>query len=147
MSFTLDATLAGDTLAFGSLSLCQLLLMKHADFPWIILVPRVDGAREIVDLTLPQRHALMDDITAASHLMQRVFTPDKLNVAALGNVVPQLHVHLIARFANDPAWPAPVWGVPASQPWSERLEAARLQALRDGMARPALNMVSHYGQA
>jgi diadenosine tetraphosphate (Ap4A) HIT family hydrolase len=133
MAFTLHPKLAEDGVAFGSLALCRLLLMRRADFPWIILVPAVPGAREITDLSLTQRHTLMDEITAMSQAMQAAFQPHKLNVAALGNVVPQLHVHIIARFDNDAAWPQPVWCMQPGQPWSERLEAARLDALRTAM--------------
>lgn len=144
-SFALHPKLAEDTVPFGNLSLCQLLLMKHADYPWIILVPRVPDAREIIELTLPQRHMLMDDMTAASHLMQQVFEPFKLNIAALGNQVPQLHVHVIARSESDPAWPNPVWGKAAEQPWNERLEQARLEVLRAGLLKSPANTVAVYG--
>jgi len=108
--FALHPQLEKDTFAIGDLPLCRALLMNNALFPWLILVPRVSEAREILDLEAPRRHQLMDEIAQTSEVMQKLFRPDKLNVAALGNQVPQLHVHLIARFTADTAWPAPVWG-------------------------------------
>jgi diadenosine tetraphosphate (Ap4A) HIT family hydrolase len=92
--------------------------MNNALFPWVILVPRVDAAREVIDLDDAGRHALMDEIALVSSAMQTLFTPDKLNIAALGNMVPQLHVHIIARFIRDTAWPNPVWGK-GSEPYAE----------------------------
>lgn len=83
--------------------------MNNRLFPWIILVPRVEGAREIIDLSIEERYVLMDEIAYACEAMRAIFIPEKLNVAALGNQVPQLHVHVIARFAADAAWPNPVW--------------------------------------
>src|SRR3546814_13562644 len=84
--------------------------MDDSNYPWLVLVPRVAGASELVDLDPMQRRELGDEIDQASRLLRDAFVPFKLNVAALGNLVPQLHVHVIARFETDPAWPAPVWG-------------------------------------
>lgn len=117
MAFTLHPQLAQDTLTVGDLALSRVLLMNNKLFPWIILVPCVEKAREIIDLDISQQHQLMDEIAAASRAMQALFSPDKLNVAALGNQVPQLHVHVIARFTVDAAWPHPVWGK-GSEPYS-----------------------------
>jgi diadenosine tetraphosphate (Ap4A) HIT family hydrolase len=108
--FTLHAQLERDTFLITNLPLCRALLMNNALFPWIILVPRVEGAREILDLSPEERHPCMDEIAQASAVMQYLFLPDKLNMAALGNQVPQLHVHVIARYTGDAAWPEPVWG-------------------------------------
>lgn len=108
--FALHERLAADTFFVADLKLCSLLLMNNRFFPWLLLVPRVEGVREIIDLPPANRHALMDEIADVSRLMQELFTPDKLNVAALGNQVPQLHVHLIARYRSDSSWPNPVWG-------------------------------------
>lgn len=107
--FALHPQLQKDCLIIGDLPLCRALLMNHRRFPWIILVPRVENAKEIVDLDAPRRGMLMEEIAQASEAMQRHFKPHKLNVAALGNMVPQLHIHLIARFEDDAAWPNPVW--------------------------------------
>ncbi|MBC6941953.1 MAG: HIT domain-containing protein [Xanthomonadales bacterium] len=110
MSFMLDARLAADSHPIGDLALSSLRLMDDARFPWLILVPRIAGARELVDLDAGDRGALLDEITAVGRALELELQPDKLNIAALGNVVAQLHVHVIARYRNDAAWPQPVWG-------------------------------------
>ena len=110
MSFTLHPTLTQDTVEVTRLPLCRVLLMKDSRFPWLILVPERDGVREIHDLLPADRAALIEEIAQASQILQRLFRPDKLNVGALSNIVPQLHVHVVARTAGDAAWPGPVWG-------------------------------------
>lgn len=130
--YVLDERLATDSHPLAPLALCELRLMDDANYPWLVLVPRVPGARELIDLDPGQRRALSDETDFALRLLQGAFRPHKLNVAALGNLVPQLHVHAIARFEDDPAWPAPVWGRVAARPYTpealvERI--ARLQAL------------------
>jgi diadenosine tetraphosphate (Ap4A) HIT family hydrolase len=109
--FVLDPQLDADTFAIGRFELCSLRLMDDARFPWLILVPMRVGLVEIIDLEPPLRHALMDEIGAVSDGLKQIFNPDKLNVAALGNQVRQLHVHIIARFVSDAAWPRPVFGI------------------------------------
>ena len=128
--FTLHAQLAADTFEVGDFSLSRLLLMNDAQYPWCILVPRVVGARELHRLDDADQLQLLRESTALSRAMEAVFKPHKMNVAALGNVVPQLHVHHIARFRGDPAWPAPVWGRHPPQPHDEALRRARIDALR-----------------
>ncbi len=108
--FTLHPQLEGDTFPICALSLCEVRLMNNAFFPWLILVPRMPGAREIIDLPTRDRAMLMEEIAQASEVLQQFYAPHKLNVAALGNKVEQLHVHVIARFTSDNAWPEPVWG-------------------------------------
>lgn len=108
--FTLHPRLAADTFFIADKPLCSVLLMNNQNFPWLILVPRIEGTREIIDLTKSGQHRLTDEIAEASRVLRQLFSPFKLNVAALGNQVPQLHVHVIARNENDPAWPNPVWG-------------------------------------
>ena len=108
--FVLDARLAADTHLIGDLPLSQLRLFDDARFPWFVLVPRIAGARELIDLDEGDQRTLLAEINRVGRVMETEFRPDKLNVAALGNVVPQLHVHVIARFTNDAAWPHPVWG-------------------------------------
>lgn len=108
--FALHERLATDTFFINDSPLCSVLLMNNQLFPWLILVPRIANAHEIIDLNHTDQHRLMDDIATASHILKTLFTPDKLNVAALGNQVPQLHIHVIARFVSDAAWPNPVWG-------------------------------------
>ncbi|MBN8482299.1 MAG: HIT domain-containing protein [Xanthomonadales bacterium] len=108
--FELDARLAGDTHFIGDLALSRVLLMDDARWPWLILVPRRAGLRELVDLEVDAQYVLLDEINRTARLLQHLHAPDKLNIAALGNVVAQLHVHVIARHHQDAAWPSPVWG-------------------------------------
>ena len=134
-AFTLHPRLAGDTIVLGNWPLCRLLLMNDARFPWVILVPARPDLREIHDLPPTERATLIEEIAQASTLMQQVFTADKMNVAARGNQVPQLHIHIIARFASDPAWPSPVWGQGQPRPMSEAERAERIRLLQPLLAR------------
>lgn len=109
-AWSLHPQLAADTIEVGDLSLCRVLLMDDAQYPWLILAPRRDGLVEITDLNEAERTQAMAEIALAAEALKRLTRCDKLNIAALGNAVPQLHVHVIARFRNDLAWPAPVWG-------------------------------------
>ncbi|MFZ5628668.1 MAG: HIT domain-containing protein [Spirochaetota bacterium] len=118
-SFLLHPQLEADTSPFRELELSAVRIMNNGLLPWLILVPRVADARDIIDLTEEQQQQLTREIAAASRALRTAFRPDKLNVAALGNMVPQLHVHIIARFSNDPAWPKPVWGNLPPAPYSE----------------------------
>jgi len=127
----LDPQLAEDTHPLASFELSDLRLMDDSNYPWLVLVPRVAGARELVDLPGEARLRLMHEIDHSARLLKQVYTPYKLNVAALGNMVEQLHVHVIAREQGDPAWPAPVWGRVARRSYTiEQLAetARRLQA-------------------
>jgi diadenosine tetraphosphate (Ap4A) HIT family hydrolase len=110
MGFELDRRLVRDTIDVTNLPLCNVRLMNNKRFPWVVLVPRVADASEIIDLDRGEQHQLSDEIAVVSHILKALVTPDKLNVAALGNQVPQLHVHVIARYKGDKAWPNPVWG-------------------------------------
>jgi diadenosine tetraphosphate (Ap4A) HIT family hydrolase len=121
--FELDLRLARDARDVTNLPLCNVRLMDNKKFPWLILVPRVADASEWIDLSREQQHQLSDEISVVSHILKALVTPDKLNIAALGNQVSQLHVHLIARYKGDAAWPNPVWGG-ASETYSEE-EARR----------------------
>ena len=133
--YELHPQLAADTHPLGTLGLCELRLMDDANYPWLVLVPRVAEARELVDLDAAQRHQLTDEIDLAARLLRDAFRPHKLNVAALGNMVPQLHVHVIAREENDPAWPAPVWGRVAARPYPPEMLVERVRLLRDLLPR------------
>ncbi|HWP94769.1 MAG TPA: HIT domain-containing protein [Gammaproteobacteria bacterium] len=115
--FTLHPRLAADTFPIGHLPLCDLLLMNEARYPWFILVPRRPGIREIHELDDADQVALIRESSLLARTLATLFAPDKLNIAALGNVVPQLHVHHIVRYVTDPAWPAPVWGKLPPQPY------------------------------
>ena len=130
----LDARLADDTHPVAQLPLCELRLMDDSHHPWLILVPRVAGAVELVDLGATDQQALLREVDLASRVLRAAFAPDKLNVAALGNVVPQLHVHVIARFRGDIAWPRPVWGSAAARPYTPEALVERIATLREGFA-------------
>ncbi|ODN69645.1 HIT domain-containing protein [Methylobrevis pamukkalensis] len=109
-AFVLDPRLAADTDVVCDLPLCRVLLMKDANWPWLVLVPRQPDLVEILDLSAADRAVLMEEAAQAGAVLRDLTSPDKLNVAALGNMVRQLHVHVIARRVDDPAWPGPVWG-------------------------------------
>lgn len=114
--FELHPRLAEDTLAVGDFPLCRLLLMNDASYPWFILVPRRAEIREIFELARHDQQQLLDESSQLSRVLNRVFYADKLNIAALGNMVPQLHIHHIVRYQSDRAWPNPVWGLFPAQP-------------------------------
>jgi len=109
-SFALDPLLEADTVLVGEMALSRVLLMDEARFPWLILVPRRAGLVELTDLSADERATLMEEIAAASAALSKRARADKINVGALGNIVRQLHIHVIARAVADEAWPQPVWG-------------------------------------
>lgn len=129
--FALDPRLAADTLPVGDLPLSRVLLMDDARFPWLVLVPRRAGLVELGDLPREERIVLLDEIDLVAAALRALVAPDKLNVAALGNVVAQLHVHVVARFRCDAAWPRPVWGVGQPQRHAPDAAAARITPLRE----------------
>lgn len=129
----LDPRLADDTAPVIDLKLCEVRLMDDANHPWLVLVPKVADAVEILDLDATQRSQLTAEIDAASRVLKTLFKPDKLNVAALGNLVPQLHVHVIARFHTDIAWPRPVWGAANVRPYAPEELIERVTALRSAL--------------
>ena len=108
--FVLHPQLERDTTPLGDLPLSRVLIINDANYPWLLLVPRRAGAVEVIDLDEVERAQLMSEIALTSRALKDVTECDKLNVAALGNAVPQLHVHIIARRKTDKAWPKPVWG-------------------------------------
>jgi diadenosine tetraphosphate (Ap4A) HIT family hydrolase len=112
-TWTLHSRLKEDTIDIGDLPLSKVLVIKDANYPWLLLVPRRIDAVEIIDLDDVQQAQLMTEITRVSRALKDITKCDKLNIAALGNLVPQLHIHVIARRAGDAAWPRPVWGVMA----------------------------------
>ena len=122
-AFQLHAQLAADTLEVGKLAVSRVLLMNDARYPWLVLVPERENLVELLDLRPGDYASVCEEIRRACQALRDCFAPDKLNVAALGNVVPQLHIHVIARHAGDTAWPSPVWGrLPVEPRW--RLERA-----------------------
>lgn len=130
MTWTLHSQLAADTLPVGDFPLSRLLLMNESRYPWCILVPRRSGAKELHRLDDADQLQLLRESTALARAMEATFTPHKMNVAALGNMVPQLHIHHIVRFKGDPAWPAPVWGKHPAQPYESAALNERLTLLR-----------------
>ncbi len=110
-TWSLNPQLERDTIELGDLALSRVLVIKDANYPWLLLVPRRPAVVEIIDLDEIEQAQLMVEITRVSRVLKAVTKCDKLNVAALGNAVPQLHVHVIARRKTDKAWPKPVWGV------------------------------------
>ena len=122
-AFDLDPRLAADTVHVGDLALSSVLLMDDARFPWLILVPRRPAISELTDLSPEDGAALHAEMRLAVGVMLALAKPDKVNVAALGNVVAQLHVHVVGRFLSDPAWPGPVWGFEARKPYPPHARA------------------------
>jgi diadenosine tetraphosphate (Ap4A) HIT family hydrolase len=123
----IDERLINDSLAITSLTLCELRLMNDANYPWLMLIPRVENAREIIDLSEKNQLILMKEIAHVSRVLQKLTACHKLNVAALGNMVPQLHVHIIARFTTDMAWAAPVFGKFPSIPYQDDVFLTQLK--------------------
>ncbi len=108
--FVLHPQLAADTAIIGDLKVCRVLMMNNQHFHWLILVPMRDNIRELHELNDSDYFKVMDEVRMTSQKLAAHTQAHKMNVAALGNVVPQLHIHVIARFMDDPAWPKPVWG-------------------------------------
>lgn len=132
-AFALDPRLAGDTHVVADLVLSRVLLMDDTRWPWLILVPRRAGLRELLDLDLDAQRVLLDEVNRVARALQHLYAPDKLNIAALGNVVAQLHVHVIARHVGDAAWPQPVWGRGERVPYAPDTVQAAVAALAAAM--------------
>ncbi len=128
--FALDSRLQQDTLPMGNFELCRLLLMNDAQYPWFILVPRREAVSELFQLDVADQQALWQETTLLAELLKDTFAADKMNVATLGNVVSQLHMHVIVRRRDDAAWPSPVWGRHPPQPYTEEQVAAIKSKLR-----------------
>lgn len=128
--FVLHEGLAADCITLDDWPLCRVLLMNDATYPWLILVPRRAGLRDFHDVGQDDMPQFTSEISRASRALQSSFTPVKINVAALGNMVPQLHVHIIARFADDPAWPGPIWGKVPARPYESAALQERLDLLK-----------------
>ena len=129
--FELDAQLVADTHAVGDLELSRVLLMDDARFPW--LVPRRTGMRDLIDLHIEEQRVLLDEIGRCATALRNMERPDKLNIAALGNIVAQLHVHVIARTRQDAAWPRPVWGVGQRVAYDDAALKQRRSSLREAL--------------
>ncbi|MCG6966101.1 MAG: HIT family protein [Chromatiaceae bacterium] len=133
-SFSLHPQLALDCHPVGDLALSQVLLLNDRRYPWVILVPRRAGIREIYELATDDRIMLLAESCRVGRFLMAVFDGTKLNVGALGNLVPQLHLHHVVRQVGDPAWPGPVWGHSAAAPYRAAELAERIALLRKGLA-------------
>ncbi|HSU99577.1 MAG TPA: HIT domain-containing protein [Roseiarcus sp.] len=130
VTLVLDDRLARDTFVIGDLPLCRLLLMNDARWPWLILAPRREGLVELFDLEPADQAQLMDEAARAARFLTSHGRANKINVGALGNVVRQLHVHVVARLGGDPAWPGPVWGHGRATPYENDVAQALIVAAR-----------------
>jgi diadenosine tetraphosphate (Ap4A) HIT family hydrolase len=128
--WALEPALARDTIPVGDLPLSRVLLINDANYPWLLLVPRRPGAGEITDLEYMEQAQLMSEVAHASRTLKAITGCDKINVAALGNVVPQLHVHVIARRRVDPAWPKPVWNAVPARDYDDATRQKLMEPLR-----------------
>ena len=132
-TFSLHPQLAADTVPVGDLPLSRVLLARDANYPWLILVPRRAGVTEIIDLPHDDQAQLLAEIGEASRALKSITACDKLNVAALGNMVTQLHVHVIARRHADAAWPKPVWGAVPAAEYQPAVRDSLIAALRGAL--------------
>lgn len=133
--FKLDERLFKDTVVLGDFTLCRILLMNDSRYPWLILVPRRAGISELFELNMAEQQQLWQETSYVGQVLKDVFQADKINIATLGNVVKQLHMHIVVRMQDDAAWPAPVWGNGAAQGYTDEALAvmrARLQAAFNG---------------
>ena len=120
MSFQLHSRLQQDCVVLGRFELCQLLMMNDSQYPWFILVPQKSGITELYQLAQSDRQLLIEESSYLSENLAVLFQADKMNVAAIGNLVPQLHIHHVVRYQTDKAWPAPVWGKFNALPYTEK---------------------------
>ena len=135
-TWSLHPQLEQDTTPVGDLALCRVLAINDADYPWLILVPRRAGVTEIADLGADDAVQLTAEITQVSRVLRHVTRCDKLNIAAIGNVVPQLHIHIVARWKSDPLWPKPIWGVAPPRPGDVAAFARFVAGFRDQLRLP-----------
>lgn len=127
---SLDPRLESDSTFITTLKLCDVRLNHNAAFPWILLIPRREGISEIIDLTPSDQQLLMEEIVLVSQLVQQLFQPTKLNIASLGNIVSQLHVHVVARYNSDKAWPHPIWNSGISIDYDSKAKIERIAQLQ-----------------
>jgi diadenosine tetraphosphate (Ap4A) HIT family hydrolase len=136
--FAVDPAFEAGSIAVGDLPLCQVRLQADARWPWLILIPRRPGLREVEDLSAAERARLIEETVLAGQAVRALgaatgFVVEKLNIGALGNVTPQLHVHVVGRRAGDPAWPGPVWGVGVAEAYGPDAFEAAVAAVRGGL--------------
>ena len=133
MAFELNERLAADTWTVKDLALCRVLLMNDKRYPWLILVPRREGLRDFHDVAAADKETFLAEIDHVSEVLKVQNAAHKMNVAALGNMVPQLHVHVIARFEKDEAWPNPVWGLGSPVPYATSEVGSLIEVLKKGL--------------
>ncbi|MDD5271315.1 MAG: HIT domain-containing protein [Methylovulum sp.] len=134
-TFQLHPQLQQDCVVVGHFELCQLLLMNDSQYPWFILVPQVQGLRELYELSKGQQQLFMEESAYLAEQLAVLYQADKMNIAAIGNLVPQLHIHHIVRYQTDKAWPAPVWGKFAAIPYGPAQLAGQLLQVRNSLAK------------
>lgn len=138
MTFALDPRLAADTIEIGDLALSRVLLVNDARYPWLVLAPRRENLSELIDLDSADRAVLMEEIAAVSKALIGLPGVHKINVGALGNIVRQLHIHIVARSLGDAAWPGPVWGAGAPQRYDAQKARKIVQSLKESLIRASL---------
>ena len=135
MSFQLHPNLKRDCVFVGSFELCQLLMMNDCQYPWFLLVPQKPDLTELYHLEKPDRQLLIEESSWLAENLALLYQADKMNIAAIGNLVPQLHIHHIVRYKNDKAWPAPVWGKFAAVPYTEQQMSENLVLVKERLGR------------
>jgi diadenosine tetraphosphate (Ap4A) HIT family hydrolase len=129
-TFVLHPQLEKDSEFVIELTLCSVRLINDVNYPWLILVPQIPNISDVIDLTDVQQQILWQESALVSQALKHLFTPDKLNVAALGNMVSQLHLHHIVRYKNDISWPKPIWGQVPAKPYSEQQQAQQITLIK-----------------
>jgi diadenosine tetraphosphate (Ap4A) HIT family hydrolase len=135
MSFQLHSRLQQDCVVLGRFELCQLLMMNDSQYPWFILVPQKAGITELYQLAQSERQLLIEESSYLSENLAVLFQADKMNVAAIGNLVPQLHIHHVVRYQTDKAWPAPVWGKFNAIPYTEQQIIETISLVKERLGR------------
>jgi len=131
MSIQLHPRLAEDCISIGQFELCRLLMMNDSQYPWFILVPERPELQEIYQLNKAERALLTEESSYLAESLAKLYKADKMNIAAIGNLVPQLHIHHVVRYQIDKAWPAPVWGKFAAVPYNEQQIIDNIDRLKD----------------
>ncbi len=131
MKFTLHPQLTQDSITLGYFSLCRLLLINDQHYPWTVLVPQVTNIREIYELSSEDQIQLIQESSHLGQNLNHLFQADKINIAAIGNLVPQLHIHHVVRYEHDPAWPAPIWGKLPAIAYSEEEQQAIVSKIQN----------------
>lgn len=136
--FILNKAFSDKNFIIGQLSLSYIVLNNNSLFPWVILVPKLKAARELIDLDKEAQYLLIDEVEIVSKMMQQLFKPDKLNIATLGNIVAQLHIHIIARYKHDNSWPGAVFGQEC-KPYTEQERLEIIKKIRDCLTNLNIN--------